>query len=221
MAKTQKNYARRTAKYFNFWRKVFQAIVCKFWYGMQFKLIYKVKVEGKENIPQDKNFIVCGNHLSSLDPFLICFSMKKPVAFMAKKELFEKRFVRWMLDWQGAFAVNREKLEVSTIKTAFEVKKSRDWVLGLFPQGTRAKSGVLDNIHKGFAGIAKSTKCDILPVGIIGSENKTWWPFKGNITIKYGQVIPCSDDVELLMEQWAKAVQELTGFEYIPTPVAV
>ena len=106
MARQKVNYARRTAKYFNFWRRIFQNIVCKFWYGLQFRLMYKVKIEGKENIPKDSKFIVCGNHLSNLDPFLVCFIMPKPVAFMAKKELFEKKFTRWMLDWQGAFAVN-------------------------------------------------------------------------------------------------------------------
>lgn len=217
MSKNKINYARRTAKYFNFWRRVFQNIVCKFWYGIQFKLMYKVKIEGKENIPKDGKYIACGNHLSSLDPFLVCFILPRPVAFMAKKELFEKRFVRWMLDWQGAFAVDREKVEVSTIKTALEVKNT-NWVLGLFPQGTRAEKGTIKDLHKGFAGIAKTTKCNILPIGIVGSENKTLCPFKGNITVKIGEAIPYNDNLEEAMTQWALAIQELTGFTYIPNP---
>ena len=181
--KKPKNYARRTAKYFNFWRKFFQRVVCKFWYGIQFKLMYRVEIEGKENIPKDNKYIACGNHLSTLDPFLVCFTLNRPVAYMAKKELFEKRFVRWMLDWEGAFAVNREKLEVSTIKTALEVQNT-DWVLGLFPQGTRAEVGTIEDIKKGFAGLAKATKCDILPIGIVGSQNKTLCTFKGKIKLK-------------------------------------
>ncbi len=217
MAKQKVNYARRTAKYFNFMRKVFQRIVTNVWYGTRFKIFYKLKVEGKENIPHNSDFIACGNHLSNLDPYLITYIMPKPVAFMAKKELFEKKFTRWMLDWQGAFAVNREKLEVSTIKTALEVK-STDWILGLFPQGTRAKSGTIENIHKGFAGLARSTKCGILPIGIVGSENMTWLPFKGNITVKVGELIPYDEDLDVVMEKWARAIQELTGFKYIPNP---
>ena len=107
--------------------------------------MYRVEIEGKENIPKNNKYIACGNHLSTLDPFLVCFTLNRPVAYMAKKELFEKRFVRWMLDWEGAFAVNREKLEVSTIKTALEVQNT-DWVLGLFPQGTRAEVGTIEDI---------------------------------------------------------------------------
>ena len=196
MAKQKVNYARRTAKYFNFMRKVFQRIVTNVWYCPRFKLIYKLKIEGKENIPHNSDFIACGNHLSNLDPYIITYIMPKPVAFMAKKELFEKAFTRWMLDWQGAFAVNREKLEVSTIKTALEVKNT-DWILGLFPQGTRAKSGT---------------------IGIVGSEKTTWLPFKGNITVKIGELIPYDEDLDAVMEKWARAIQELTGFTYIPNP---
>ncbi|MBR1907653.1 1-acyl-sn-glycerol-3-phosphate acyltransferase [bacterium] len=217
MPKTAKNYARRTAKYFNFWRKFFQAVVCKFWYGIQFRLMYRIEIEGKENIPKDNKYIVCSNHLSTLDPFLVCFLLNRPVAYMAKKELFEKKFVRWMLDWEGAFAVNREKLEIATIKTALEVNKT-NWVLGLFPQGTRAQAGTIEDIRKGFAGLARTTKCNILPIGIVGSENKTLCPFKGKIKVKIGELIPFNEDLDKVIEEWGLAIQKLTGFDYIPTP---
>lgn len=217
MPKTAKNYARRTAKYFNFWRKFFQAVVCKFWYGIQFRLMYRIEIEGKENIPKDNKYIVCSNHLSTLDPFLVCFLLNRPVAYMAKKELFEKRFVRWMLDWEGAFAVNREKLEIATIKTALEVNKT-NWVLGLFPQGTRAQAGTIEDIRKGFAGLARTTKCNILPIGIVGSENKTLCPFRGKIKVKIGELIPFNEDLDKVIEEWGLAIQKLTGYDYIPKP---
>ncbi len=217
MPKTAKNYARRTAKYFNFWRKFFQAVVCKFWYGIQFRLMYRIEIEGKENIPKDNKYIVCSNHLSTLDPFLVCFLLNRPVAYMAKKELFDKRFVRWMLDWEGAFAVNREKLEIATIKTALEVNKT-NWVLGLFPQGTRAQAGTIEDIRKGFAGLARTTKCNILPIGIVGSENKTICPFRGKIKVKIGELIPFNEDLDKVIEEWGLAIQKLTGFDYIPNP---
>ncbi len=176
---------------------------------------YRLKIEGRKNLPKNRNVIYVGNHVSELDPPFVGYAVARPIAFMAKKELFEKRFVRWMLDWEGAFAVNREKLEVSTIKTALEVQNT-DWVLGLFPQGTRAKVGTIEDIKKGFAGLAKATKCDILPIGIVGSQNKTLCPFKGKIKVKIGEVIPFSEDLDAVMEQWGLAIQKLTGFEYIP-----
>lgn len=206
---------RRTAKYFNLWRRFFQHFVSKVIYGLQFKFIYKIEVEGKENIPKDCQFIVCGNHLSVLDPYILSYILPKPVAFMAKKELFEKWIMKIFMDWQGAFPVNREKLDISTIKTALEVKNT-NWVLGIFPQGTREQSGVIENIHKGFAGLARTTKCNILPVGIVGSENIKWCPFSGKIKVKIGEMIPYSEDLNKVVQEWGEAIQNLTGFKYIP-----
>ena len=93
------------------------------------------------------------------------------MAYMAKIELFEKFVSRLFMDFLGAFAVNREKLDVSTIKTAMGLKKT-NWKLSLFPEGTRTEKLELENVSKGFAFFAKSLKCDILPVGISGALKK-------------------------------------------------
>ena len=160
---------------------------------IRFKLVYRLEVQGKENIPKDNSYIIAANHLSTLDPPLVCGVMNRGVAYMAKKELFENPFLRWWLDWLGAFAVDREKLGVSTIKTVMTIKKT-GWVLGIFPQGTRQEPGEISNITKGFASLAKSTKCGIV--------------------VKIGKLIPYSDDVNAMVDQWGYAIQELTGFKY-------
>ena len=182
---------------------------------IRFKLVYRLEVEGLENVPEDNKYIVCANHLSTLDPPLICAVLARSVAFMAKKELFDIRFLRWWIDWLGAFAVNRESLGPSTIKTVMEIKKSK-WVFGIFPQGTRGLPGEIRGVTKGFAGLAKITKCDVLPVGIIGTNEVKRLPFSGKIIVKIGKPIPYSDDVESVVEKWTDEIQKLTGFKYIP-----
>ena len=136
MSKEKKNYAKRSAESFNKFRSFFQILVCKYFYMIRFKLVYRLKVEGLENVPKDNEYIVCPNHLSTLDPPLMCGVMPRRIAFMAKQELFDIRFLRWWIDWLGAIAVNRESLGPSTIKTVMNIKKSK-WVFGIFPQGTR------------------------------------------------------------------------------------
>ena len=149
-------YSLRDAKFYNAWRRMFQFLVTHVFYMIRFKLVYRLEIYGKENIPSDNNFIVAANHLSTLDPPLVCGVMNRGVAYMAKKELFENPFMRWWLDWLGAFAVDREKLGVSTIKTVKNLKET-GWVLGIFPQGTRQEAGEFSHITKGFASLAKST----------------------------------------------------------------
>lgn len=203
----------REQKFFNKWRKFFQFVITHIFYMIRLKVVYKLEVHGKENIPKTNEYIVAPNHLSTLDPPMVASILPRPVAYMAKKELFENPFMRWWLDWLGSFAVDRENLGVSTIRTVLTIKHT-DWVFGIFPQGTRQEPGTISNITKGFASLAKTTKCGILPVGIIGADKALWMPFKGKIIIKIGKIIPYSDNVEEMVEQWINAIQELTGFKY-------
>lgn len=113
-----------------------------------------------------------------------------------------------------SFAVNRESLGPSTIKTVKEIKKSK-WVFGIFPQGTRGEVGSIENITKGFAGLAKITKCNVLPVGILGTQEVKRWPFSGKIIVNIGKPIPYSNNTDEVVEKWIEAIQELTGFNYI------
>jgi 1-acyl-sn-glycerol-3-phosphate acyltransferase len=140
--------------------------------------------------------------------------MPHSVAFMAKKELFDIRFLRWWLDWLGAFAVDRENLSPSTVKTVEAIYDSK-WVLGIFPQGTRGVPGEIKGVTKGFAGLARLTKCNILPVGIIGSNEAKWKPFSGKIIINIGKIIPYDRNPQIVKDKWIEQIQELTGYKYI------
>lgn len=210
--KKKKNAASREQKFFNKWRWIFQFIITHWCYMLRLKLVYRLEVHGKENVPRTNDYIVAPNHLSTLDPPLIAAILPRPVAFMAKKELFYNPFLCWWLNWLGAFAVDRENLSVSTIRTVLTIRKT-DWVFGIFPQGKRQTPGTISDITKGFASLAKTTKCGILPIGIVGSHEAKYIPFSGKIVIKIGKIIPYSDNVEKMVEEWKKSIQELTGFK--------
>ena len=217
MTKQKKQYSKRDASQFNMWRSLFQFLVCKIGYMVRLKLVYRIEVNGRENIPKDNRYIICPNHLSTLDPPMIAAIWPRSVAFMAKKELFDIPFIRWWIDWLGAFAVNRESLAPSTIKTVQEIKAS-NWVLGIFPQGTRGVPGEIRGVNMGFAGLARLTKCDLLPIGIVGSNEVKRIPFTGKIVVNIGEVIPYDKDTEAVKNKWIDQIQKLTGFKYIETP---
>jgi len=208
-----RNYEKRLPKEYNLWRYMWQIIVCRMVYAGYYKVFNDYKIIGRENIPKDRFFIAASNHVSAIDPFLVAdalLGVGKPVAYMAKKELFEKPIARFWLDLLGAFAVNREKLGVSTIKTALGLKNT-NWALGLFPQGTREADDNLDNVARGFAGLAKTMKCDILPIGISGVKKESRQKYKNKITIKIGKPIPYNNDTAQMVKDWSASIQELTG----------
>lgn len=209
------NECLRRPKFYNRSRRILQYITTHIVFKIMFKVMYRLEVYGKENLPKDNAYIAASNHLSALDPPLVCGVLNKGGAFMAKKELFDNPFLRWWLNWLGAFAVDRENLSVSTIKTVMNIKQT-GWVLGIFPQGTRQDAGKITGVTKGFANIARKTKCGILPIGVIGTDKKAKYPFSGKIIVRIGQLIPYSDNVQDMVDKWGNAVQELTGYKYIP-----
>lgn len=213
----KKNYSRRYANEFNVFRIIYQVLWCVFIALPLFWLFYKFEIRGRKNIPKDRKFICASNHISEFDPFLVSIAVLKPIAYMAKKELFEEStFNRINMDWLGAFGVNREKLEVSTIKTVKELFKT-PWFLGIFPEGGIKRNRKIEQINKGFAVIAKAAKWDILPIGIIGCEEYNWIPFKSKIVVQIGKPVSYLRSQDEIISEWSKQVASMNHYEYVET----
>lgn len=171
MTTKERNYNRRYASEYNFIRSIWYmtflyTVVVPF-----FSIFYDYEITGTENLPKwnkkDK-YIFTANHVSIFDPFFVPFAVKKLIAFMAKKELFEDtEKSSTLIKSLGAFAVDRTKPEIATFKTVRDIFTT-SWSLGVFPQGGTRPYGKLDEIKKGFVVIAKNAKADIIPVAIGG-----------------------------------------------------
>ena len=176
---------------------------------------YRVlKPLGLENMEKEKKYVIASNHLSNFDPFFVASQLKKPIAYMAKKELFEPFFSRMVMNWCGAFAVDRDNVNVSTIKTALSIKKTT-WHFGIFPQGTRSQDNIL-KATKGFASIAKKMGRDILPVGIVRKVNNNRFFKKQDFYLNVGKPISTEGTVEEIYDAWCKAIASLTDLQYNP-----
>ena len=133
-----------------------------------FKLFYRVKIKGLENLPKDKSFIIVSNHLGIVDCFALASLFKQKVYFMAKKELFNKKGKAKFIRWLGGIPVDREKLYITTIKECFKTIKNGD-VLIVFPEGTRNRNVEeidLLPLKGGASLIAFKTGVQIVPVGM-------------------------------------------------------
>lgn len=207
-------YSTKSVKSFNLWRRIFQYITCNIVITSVIKSKYNLKVEGRENIDKKKKYIIASNHVTGYDPFILAAQLHLTIAFMAKKQLFETFWSMVLMDWCGAFAVDRDKVDVSTIKTALSIQNT-SWHLGLFPQGTRCHNGKMENVTKGFASMAKKIKADVLPVAIIVKDNPN--SKKQDFIIKIGSSIPSNDNVDEMVTKWAQTVSNLAELEYIPS----
>jgi 1-acyl-sn-glycerol-3-phosphate acyltransferase len=145
-----------------------------------FKIFFRIKVKGKENMPEHGGVIVMSNHISAFDPPLLAAIFSRPVRFMAKKELFENPIIRFVLFLADAFPVDRSKNDITAVKKALSLIKEKE-VLGLFPEGTRHPEGKLGNPKAGSVMLAIKSGAPILPVGIKNVKSN------GRITINIGK----------------------------------
>ncbi|MDD3013118.1 MAG: lysophospholipid acyltransferase family protein [Candidatus Gastranaerophilales bacterium] len=204
-------YAKVEAENYCWWRALAQYWVIYFLLYPFFKIFYRIKVYGRENIPKDRSIIIAANHMSYFDPVIVSLAAKRPIAFMAKEELFSVPVISQIIQILGAIAVNREKLEIATIRSAKAVLTTK-WFLGIFPEGTRIRTGKIGDVTRGFGYLAKSTNSEILPLGIVGSDT-----FCGKLIVRIGKPIPVPENPEDAVNQWGRAISELTGLEYQPT----
>ena len=171
-----------------------------------FKILFRFSVEGRENIPKDKNFIVASNHTSNFDPPLLGVATKLPLTYMAKEELFRNKFFGWLIRKLGAFPISRGGNDIGAIKTAFRLlKEGKDLVI--FPEGGRSKTkGMLKKGKSGAVMIAVKAGVGILPVGISAD-----FKFRGKVKITIGKYIDLSDyfSKKLSTEEIQKITDEL------------
>jgi 1-acyl-sn-glycerol-3-phosphate acyltransferase len=204
-------YSQIDPKQYDFIKKSVQYIIVAIT-NIYFKIFFRAEFHGRENVPEDGAYIVASTHSSYFDPFIVCLATKRSVAFMAKEELFHVPVLSQAIQVLGAFAVNRGKLEVSTIKSAKNILTKTNWLLGIFPEGTRVRGNKIGKINPGFGYLAKSTKTKVLPVGI--HFERPICPLFGKLVVKIGPLIELTEKPEELLDKWGESISELTGFAY-------
>lgn len=152
-----------------------------------FFVIFRLHVEGRENVPQTGAIIVAPNHKSDWDPPLIGVAFNtRIIHYMAKEELFKNPFLGWLIRQFGTFPVKRGTVDRTAIRQALRELKAGN-PLGIFPEGTRIRREGLGRFHSGMASLALMTGTPVVPVAVIGSR---WMPHKkGPLAVLIGKPV--------------------------------
>ncbi|MFY0543034.1 lysophospholipid acyltransferase family protein [Brevibacillus sp. H7] len=155
-------------------------------FRMFFSALYRWQVIGAEHIPKEGPVILCANHISLLDPPLLGSGIERQVHFMAKEELFRIPVISFLIKKFGAFPVKRGASDRTAIRTALKILEEGK-IFGIFPEGTRSKTGELGPGLPGVGMFALKSEAVVIPVAIIGPY-KLFRPVK----IVYGEPIDLS-----------------------------
>ncbi|MED3625309.1 lysophospholipid acyltransferase family protein [Neobacillus thermocopriae] len=177
-----------------------------------FKPWYRIEAIGMDQVPKEGGVLICANHIHNFDPIVVGITAPRPVHFMAKEELFRVPVLSGIVRKCHAFPVKRGMSDREALRQGIKVLKEGH-VLGLFPEGTRSKTGELGKGLAGAGFFALRTDCTVVPCAIIG-------PYKSlrKLKVIYGKPLPMNElrsakasaeeVTELIMAEIHKLIKE-------------
>ena len=132
-----------------------------------------IKVHGKDNIPKEGGYLLCSNHIAVRDVILIGATCKRPISFVAKKELFSVPILRSIIKAMGAIKLDRSGSDVAAMRKSIELVEGGE-IVSIFPQGHRypAVDPSTTPVKSGAGMVAYRSGCDVIPVFIKTKGNK-------------------------------------------------
>jgi glycerol-3-phosphate dehydrogenase (NAD(P)+) len=155
-----------------------------------FHIYFRLSRIGREHLPAEGPYIIAANHRSFLDPFVIATMARRPMYYVAKKELFKRPWQAWILNALGAFPVERGAGDEQFIETAKAILARGDVVL-IFPEGTRVRPGALGRAKRGVGRLALESGVPVIPVAVIGTEaiRRGWRIRPHKVRIRAGRAL--------------------------------
>ncbi len=142
-------------------------------------ILWRVRIEGLDNVPAEGAVLLCINHISSMDPLAVGAVVRRPTHFMAKQELFS--YLGWLLPMIGAFPVKRDIRDASAVRQTLRLLRAGR-VVGLFPEGHRQRGGRLGEPRPGSGSLISHAGCAVVPVAVRGS-----WRLFGHVEMRFGK----------------------------------
>lgn len=135
------------------------------------RTMFRWRVSGVDNLPAVGGVIVAANHISNFDPPVLGCALPdaRRIRFMAKIELFRNPVVRRVVTALGAFPVRRGMADRTAIRTALDLLAQGE-VVGIFPEGTRSKTGLLGRPEAGLGMIAVKAGVPVVPAALTGTN---------------------------------------------------
>jgi 1-acyl-sn-glycerol-3-phosphate acyltransferase len=149
----------------------------------------RVRVRGRELVPQEGGFIVAPNHPSMLDPFFAALSVApRRMYFMGMAELWRRRLPAWIVSRLGGFPIIRGSWDPDAFITA-ETLLERGRVLVMFPEGGVSPPDGYRPAKPGIGHIAHRTGVPIVPVHLAGSRRLYKWWSRPKVIVTVGDPI--------------------------------
>lgn len=173
-----------------------------------------VHVSGLDKLPGDDTVLFVGNHVSNYDPIVTWHALgKRKIAFISKPSNFKIPFFGPIIRRCCFMAIDREnpRNAILTINRAAELLKKGELSVGVYPEGTRSKTGQLLPFHNGVFKIAQKAKTAVAVVAVTGTDRiRKNIPFrKSDVYVDVLEVLPAQEICAMKTEQIGQQVRQL------------
>lgn len=196
------------------------------------RLLFRVRVDGRERVPAAGPVVLASNHLSFLDSIFLPLVVRRRVTFVAKAEYFDSWRTRWFFRGVGQIPIRRGGGSASERALAAALGVLRGGgVFAIYPEGTRSRDGLLHRGHTGVARLALRSGAPVVPVGLVGTRDvqppdRTLPRWFRPVTVRFGAPLDFtrhagreSDRMVLrqITDEVMFEVRELSEQEYVDT----
>ncbi len=197
-----------------------------------FAFLWRIEVEGRENVPDQGGAILAPNHLSVLDHFVLATTLPRRITYVGKAEYMDDWKTKYIFPALGMIPIDRGGGSAANraLEAAARVLRQGE-LFGIYPEGTRSRDGKLHKGHTGVARLAMRTGCPIIPVGLQGTlevqqpDSAVPKPFKV-MRVRLGRPISMErygDQtrnrlvLREITDELMYEIRELSGQEYVDT----
>jgi len=204
--------------------------ICKKLAWLLIKVLFGFQIVGAGKVPPQGPVMLASNHISLIDPLAVGAACPRPVSFIARADVFRYPVLSWILPRVHAIPVERGTSDLGAFKAAIRALHE-GLAFGIFPEGRRSRTGVLEPFKTGAAAIALRTGATIVPAAVIGTDKA--WPvgqgprFFRSVTVIFGDPISVTKGkadhqaLDDLTAQIEAAVIALLPAEYVRKPTVV
>ncbi|OPL18567.1 MAG: hypothetical protein AVO35_04340 [Candidatus Aegiribacteria sp. MLS_C] len=181
----------------------------QFYGGKLGRVLFGLRVTGRDMVPRRGGLIIACNHISELDPPVLGCAIPRPVAFMAKVELFRSRFTGFWLRKLNAFPVNRSGVDTRALREAIDILRCGDAVV-IFPEGTRSHDGKLLPVKAGIGLVAVSSGAPVVPAFVWGTDRarRAFLRTGDGFSVNFGRPIPIGRILDIKRRAGSMAVAD-------------
>lgn len=149
---------------------------------------------GIEKVPTEGPVVLAANHLAFIDSMLLMYALDRPVAFLGKSEYLDHPVARRLFPMTGMLPLDRSGRRSRVTLDRVDEILSQGGVVGVHPEGTRSRDGLLNPGHRGVAQMALRAGAPIVPVALVGTGEaqpvgQIVPNFRSPVEVRYGSPI--------------------------------